>query len=85
MHCAQNEEANWCNGPLEVHLRATVAVVLCTLAAGGKWAQLEHGEQGYSELGITGASLAPVGASTWSRHGMSLVGESQGLKLSSKE
>lgn len=59
--------------------------MLCTLAAGRKRARLEHREQDYSKLGVTGASLAPARASTWLRHGMSLAGESQGLKLSPKE
>lgn len=42
MYCAQNEEANWCNGLLEVHALALLAVMLCTLAGGGTWAQLGH-------------------------------------------
>lgn len=36
MYCAQDEESNWCNGLLEVPPLIIVAVMLCTLAAGGK-------------------------------------------------
>lgn len=37
LYCAQNEESNWCNGLLEVPpLIIVVAVMLRTLAAGGK-------------------------------------------------
>lgn len=36
LYCAQNEESNWCNGLLEVPPLIIVAVMLRTLAAGGK-------------------------------------------------
>lgn len=39
LYCAQNEESNWCNGLLEVPPLIIVAVMLPTLAAGGKGAR----------------------------------------------